>query len=526
MLTYSLNQRGELSLYEHLYRCIRDDIEQGRIAPDEKLPSKRTLARHLGVSLITVEGAYTQLIAEGYVRSEPRRGYYACDLGQKLVHSAPVHHKRNDIAPQSDETVQQTSDNSAPLLYVDNSSKSTSQPASPLIDLSGATIPVGLFPYGAWAKSVREALTCESEQALLGEGQVAGLNHIRETIARYLRGFRGMDVDPRCIVIGAGSQVLYNLLVQLLGREQRYGIEDPGYPRLTSIYRANDVSLAHLPLDTQGVSMAALEQEQVNVVHLMPSHQFPTGLVTSVSRRYELLGWASAKEGRFIIEDDYDCEFRLTGKPIPSLQSIDATGRVIYANTFTKSLGPAFRIGYMVLPESLAQRFQDQLGFYSNTVSAIDQLALARFIDGGDYERHVNRMRTFYRGTRNALLAAFRSSDLAKQCRIGAQDSGIHFVLDAQACIPHDKDADVIAELPPHGHRISNVETARMWSDQVCAEAARLGVRINTIASYYRGVEIPASAYGCFLVSYGGLRRDAIPHVINVLERVLLGAQA
>lgn len=479
MLTYALGQRGELSLYEYLYSCIRNDIEQGRITAGEKLPSKRALARHLGVSLITVEGAYAQLLAEGYVRSEPRRGYYACDLGLRTCA------KGVEVAVTATITA--------------------SVPAEPKnsIDVAGGSIPVGLFPYGAWAKSVREALSCESEQTLLGEGSAAGLPRLRETIAHYLRGFRGMEVDPDCIVIGAGSQLLYNLLVQLLGRDRTYGIEDPGYPRLTSIYKANDVSLVHLPLDASGISVNSIQQTPVDVVHLMPSHQFPTGLVTSISRRYELLGWASAAENRYLIEDDYDCEFRLTGKPIPSLQSIDASGRVIYANTFTKSLGPAFRIGYMVLPDALARRFHERLGFYSSTVSAIDQLALARFIEDGNYERHVNRMRTFYRSTRNRLITALRASEVLSRCRIEAQDSGIHFVLDASAYAPREDNA------------------IQAWSRQVCARAECHGIHLRTIASYYCGMRAPIKEYSRFLISYGGLSQEAVPQVIYALAQAL-----
>ncbi len=567
MLTYALGQRGELSLYEYLYSCIRADIEQGRIEAGEKLPSKRALARHLGVSLITIEGAYTQLIAEGYVRSEPRRGYYACDLGKesalpaagRAADSGPLSHVEPSVLssqasrsavdlpasfapsisasfPSAGQPFPVTSSRAGQPFQVSSSSlaelppqasrSSAERPASRAqaatlpgvasrlkgvpdtaapqisVDLAGGTIPVGLFPYGAWAKSVREALSCEPEQSLLGEGSAAGMLHLRQTIARYLKEFRGMEVDPACIVIGAGSQVLYNLLVQLLGRDKTYGIEDPGYPRLTSIYQANNVPLVHLPLDGSGVCLSSLYDANVEVVHLMPSHQFPCGLVTSISRRYELLGWAASAPDRYIIEDDYDCEFRLTGKPIPSLQSIDASERVIYANTFTKSLGPAFRIGYMVLPEALAQRFHQNLGFYSSTVSAIDQLALARFIDDGNYERHVNRMRTFYRTTRNQLIAALRGSEVLARCRIEAQDSGIHFVLDATAIMREQGQGD-----------------AKVWSAEVCKKAEQGGVRLCTIASYYRGIAVPTGAYCRYLINYSGLSQSAIPFVVHALEQ-------
>lgn len=203
---------------------------------------------------------------------------------------------------------------------------------------------------------------------------------------------------------------MYNLIVQLLGRTRRFAVEDPGYPRLTSIYRANDVPLSHVPMDAAGMDVAALRASGASVAHLMPSHQFPTGLVTPVSRRYELLGWAAEEPGRYLVEDDYDCEFRLAGRPIPAMKSIDAVDRVVYVNTFARSLGPSFRIAYAVLPAHLAERFRSALGFYSCTVSTMEQLVLARFIEHGDFERHVNRMRSHYRAVKGALVEALAAS--------------------------------------------------------------------------------------------------------------------
>ena len=456
MLTYSFSNKGELSLYEYLYRCIRTDIETGVIAPGEKLPSKRSFARHLGVSLITVEGAYSQLIAEGYLRAEPRRGYFACDLspsgivpgrkpsfsGIRSSSAEAAHSADGNLLPeeglaqayaslaaagQPHEDRIDAGGQSATLTSASGGNSFNGEAA--FADFTGSSVPLGMFPYAAWAKSLRDALTRESERMLVGEMGFAGAFRLRKAIADHLRGFRGMEVDPECIVVGAGSQVLYNWLVQLLGRNLHYGVEDPGYLRLSRIYEANNVELSHISLDENGIDMASVAESGADVLHLMPSHQFPTGIVTSIGRRYELLGWASAKGNRYLVEDDYDCEFRLTGRPIPSLQSIDATGKVIYANTFTKSLGPAFRIGYLVLPPALADRFRRELGFYSCTVSAIDQLALARFIESGDYERHVNRLRTYYRSVRDALVSAFQASSFSERVSIEEQDAGIHFIM-------------------------------------------------------------------------------------------------
>ena len=332
MLTYAMENRGDESLYVYLYRCVRRDIESGVIAPDQRLPSKRALAKHLGVSVITVEGAYAQLEAEGYIRSAERRGYYANAVGVSPLSRFPATPRPTEpaLGPRPSEPARQ---------------KLALQP--PLVaDFTGSVSPTGLFPYALWARTVREVLTEASEQALVREASPTGSPRLRAALASYLRGVRGMEVDPSQIVVGAGAQMLYNLIVQLLGRDRRYAVENPGYPRLTHIYQANDAPLSHVPLDGEGIAMEGLRASGASVVHVMPSHQYPTGLVTSVGRRYGLLAWANEdgpdRRGRYVVEDDYDCEFRLAGRPIPALQSIDATGRVIYTNTFARAWARRF----------------------------------------------------------------------------------------------------------------------------------------------------------------------------------------
>lgn len=441
MLTYELEQRGGMSRYEYLYRCIRGDIERGAVAAHEKLPSKRALAQHLGVSLITVESAYDQLVAEGYVRAVERKGYYANELDMTAARgpnrvqdaseaggsgcgTAVAAPSRKALHPGCPEGPSHPGAAPSPV-------NDGVLDGAPLVaDFTGRTGPSGAFPYRMWARTVRAVLSQESERSLAAAAaDAAGSRRLREAIAAYLLGFRGMRVDPDQIVIGAGAQTLYHTIVQLVGRSRRFAVEDPGYPRLTSIYRANDVAVAPVPLDAQGVSVAALRESGADVLHCMPSHQFPTGLVTPVNRRYELLGWASERPGRYLVEDDYDCEFRLAGRPIPTLQSIDASERVLYVNTFTKSLGAAFRIGYLVLPPHLAEAFRSRLGFYAGTVGAIDQLALARFIEQGDYERHVSRSRSRCRATRSALVAALKQSPVGGAIDVEGADAGLHFVL-------------------------------------------------------------------------------------------------
>ncbi|NPD31782.1 PLP-dependent aminotransferase family protein [Eggerthellaceae bacterium zg-997] len=409
MLTYDLSKRAEQPLYEYLYKSIKADIITGTLQAGERMPSKRKLAQHLGVSLVTIEGAYSQLIAEGYIRSAERRGYFV----NKVIAPHEVVEQSQDKKPartgqhHSPEATSQGR-KGASFLSESKDEGDVESASSSFIDLTGSVPPRGLFPYNRWSLHLRKVLTEADERMLVAESGPFGSLVLRQAIANFLFGYRGMAVDPDSIVIGAGSQVLYQLIVQLLGRDVRYALENPGYGRLARIYHANDVSIAPIPLDEDGIGLDELHASTATVAHIMPTHQYPTGQITSIARRYELLAWAAGGPDRYIIEDDYDCELQFSGCPIPSLQSIDAQQKVIYLNTFTKSLGPSFRMSYMVLPHALVQRFRKQLGFYSCTANAIDQLALARFIDSGEYERHINRVRTRLRSNVTELSQALK----------------------------------------------------------------------------------------------------------------------
>ncbi len=470
MLSYDIIEHGDTPLYEQLYQHIRHDIAHGAIAPGEKLPSKRALAKHLGVSVITVEGAYNQLVAEGYVVARQRSGYFACDLAPAAKGSSlPEVPRAKEPDRQLDESREDADAEvgniptrratragarpaTAPTWQPTPTSASNAgaalaaapDPAPVLADLTRSSTATALFPYAAWAKTMRETLSTETSETLAQAASAAGSLHLRQAIAHHLRTTRGMDVQPRQIVIGAGSQTLYQLIIQLLGRRQRYAVEDPGYPLLSRMYRGNGVEVRPIPLDDQGIDVEALRASGAQVAHVMPSHQFPTGIITTAARRRQLLNWARendaqthggrtgggrADSGRFIIEDDYDSEFRMAGRPVPTLFSIDAARRVLYVNSFAKTLGDAFRLAYLVLPEHLVEPFEENLGFYSNTVSPIDQLTLARFIESGRYERHVNRLRTKARQAQNALVQALRESPLGERLTFRGLDGGLHFLM-------------------------------------------------------------------------------------------------
>lgn len=425
MLTYSFENRNGMSLYEHLYTCIKKDILSFRLAPDEKLPSKRSLAKNLDISIITVETAYSQLMAEGYIYSVPKSGFY-------VSHIASAAELKQDSYTSSEEKTLKDND----VFFADFVKNNTASDN---------------FPFATWTKLMRETMSDERQKLMVSSpGQ--GIYELRKAIADYLFQFRGMKVSADRIIIGAGTEYLYSLIIQLLGRDKRYALEDPGYRKIHHIYKANEVDCIHVPLDNHGIDISMLEKSKADVLHISPSHHFPTGIVTPVSRRYELLSWASKSKDRYIIEDDYDSEFRLSGKPIPSLQSIDVLEKVIYINTFSKSLTPTIRISYMVLPEALMKKYNEKLSFYSCTVANFEQYTLASFIKKGHFEKHINRMRNFYRNQRDSMMEAIKSHPLYERVTVTEENSGLHFLLSVKTAL---SDEELMKKTKENGVNVS-----------------------------------------------------------------------
>ena len=452
MLTYELKKQPGVPLYELLYRCIRDDILSGKLLPGQKLPSKRALAANLEVSKITVEGAYSQLLSEGYICSREKVGYFV----EAVEHSAQI-----------------------PLQW-----QAPAAPAAPGIDLT-ANGPAH-FPFSVWSKLQREVMLDLGEQ-LLKSLPNQGLWELRCAISKHLWDFRGFRADPNCILIGAGTDFLYNLLIQLLGRDKCYAVEEPGYDKIRRIYAAGGVRCERASMDALGVIPESLGTAQV--LHISPSHHFPTGIVTPLARRQALLSWARAEEDRWIIEDDYDSEFRFAAHPMPTMASLDTGGRVIYMNTFSKTLAPSIRISYMVLPPALMAHFQSRLGFYSCTVPSFEQYTLARFLDRGCFEKHINRMRKFYKTRRNRVLAAIESCPQAARLAIREENAGLHFVV--------------------------RVDTA-LSDDALVARCESAGIRVRSLSSYYRGT-VPENAKKCLVVNYSGLTEEGLAALEQVL---------
>ena len=461
MLTYPMEERGDLPLYEYLYRRIREDILSGKLTAGERLPSKRALAEHLRLSVITVEGAYAQLEAEGYLYTLPKRGFFVSQVDRTPAPKAPE----------------------PPAIPEPEAARTWR------LDLKSNQVDTARFPVSTWARLTRQVLS-EDGAALLRPVPHQGLEALRRAIADDLRDYRGMSVSPEQIIVGAGAEYLYLLLAQLLGPGAVFAAEDPGYPKIRQVYGKCGAACRPVPLDAQGMDLAALAASGATVAHLSPSHHYPTGLVTPIARRQALLRWAEQVDG-FIIEDDYDSEFRFTGRPLPTLQSIDRSGRVLYMNTFSQTISPSMRVGFVVLPPRLLERYRRELDFYACTVPALEQHVLARFLSGGYYEQHLSRMRKEYRQRRCAVLAAFRSGPFAHRITISEQGAGLHFLL--------------------------RLDTDR--SDAALRQRAEaLGVRLGFLSEY---AAVPNPSYAHTLViNYAGLDEARLPQAVELLGAV------
>ena len=458
MITYNFAEKGSDPLYEYLYKCIKNDIIAGKIKAGEKLPSKRTFAKNLGISVITVEGAYSMLISEGYVYSIPKKGFYVADF------SFPSGYSERKI--------------SAPAALSGGGGAFLADFTSPQTDTE-------IFPFSVWTKTMRDVMS-QMQTELMTNSPCGGILRLRRAIAKYLLEFRGMQADPEQIIIGAGTEYLYGILIQLLGRSCVYAIEDPGYHKSAKICEQFGVPCVYINMDSDGIIVSELEEKGATLVHTSPAHHFPTGAVMPLSRRYELLSWALKSPERYLIEDEYDSELRMNGKPLPTLKSIDVSGRVIYMNTFAKTLCSTVRISYMVLPKELADLFYKKLGFYSCTVSNFEQYTLAAFIENGSFEKHINRLRNFYQKKRDLLLEAINSSPLGEKAEISEKESGAHFLMKINTDLPEK---------------------------EVLKNARSKKIRLSPLSAYYsKSCAAPENIY---VMNYSSIRTEDIKEAIR-----------
>lgn len=410
MLTYNMSQNENQPLYLYLYNCIREDILCGVLQAGQKLPSKRSLARHLNVSVITVENAYSQLLMEGYIHSVEKSGYYINEL--EYTERSAI-----SLPPQTPEEEFEYSF---------------------FADLRSNRIRRNHFPFSTWAKLMRNVLS-EQKEMLLKTVPYNGIYELRLAIAQFLHSYRGMSVLPSQIIIGAGTEFLYSRLFMLFGPDAVWGVEKIGNQKITHMYDTYQARWNYISMDEDGPVPGQLTRKKCNILHVSPAHHFPTGNIMPIKRRQELLKWSTDLDNRYIIEDDYDSEFRYSGKVSATLYSMDSHNRVIYMNTFSKTLIPSLRISYMVLPPDLMQKYTDMLSFYSGTVPSMEQYALARFLSEGYFERHLNHMKIHYRSQRDKLIQAIRQSPLGAISTIEETAAGTHFLLKLQTDKPDSR---------------------------------------------------------------------------------------
>ena len=346
--------KEERPVYLQLYRLLRDDIVNGAYAYHAKLPSKRALAEETGVSTITVEHAYALLCEEGYAEGRARSGYVATFRKSDGFASSPESEHANRSFHHSEH--------------------------------SNADFPLSVF-----RKTMRKVLA-DHEDLLLERSPNFGCTELREALRRYLARNRGITVDTEQIVIGSGSEYLYGLIADLLGRHRIYAIESPSYKKIEQVYRATEIRYDLLSLTQDGIDSRALSKTIADVLHTTPYRSYPSGVTATASKRHEYVRWAS-EGGRYIIEDDFESEFSVSTKPTETLFALSDRDNVIYLNTFSKTISPSLRIGYMVLPKHLVTAYEEKLGFYSCTVPIFMQYVLTELINNGDFERHINRVR-------------------------------------------------------------------------------------------------------------------------------------
>ena len=454
MFTCTLEAASKTPLCEQLYTALKREMERGGIRPGERMPSKRELAAHLSVSTATVEAAYARLISEGLCESRPRSGIYALEQAQR---------------------VGLTDGEKPPVRW----------------NFGTGAADAGHFPYATWARLMREVLS-EQSATLLLSGDPQGEPALRREIAGYLHRMRGIDAPPEAIVLGAGTEVLVSALVALIGRERLFAVEDPGYSRVRRILVVSGARIAPTPLSGGAIDVRELYRSGAGAAYVTPTHQFPTGEEMQPGQREALLRWAR-ETGGYILEDDYDSEFRYNSRPIPALQSLDQNGRVVYLGTFSKSIAPSLRISYMVLPRPLLKQYLDHYLSFQSAVSRFEQAVLHEFIVSGHFETHLNKMRKLYR-TRCQELT-LQLSMFGDQLQISGEGAGLFLVV-----------------------QLKNGLT----ESQMCQRAKEKGVKVYPISPYFNG-PVPKQHQSKVLLGFGALNQAQIQQGVELLYQAWSG---
>ncbi len=470
MLTISIDPKSREPIYEQIYKYIREEIKQGNLSCGTKLPSSRGLSSHLEVSRNTIDMAYGQLLSEGYIESVPKKGYFVCASDTLYLEGI---HIENNAREDEDESIDPTGE---PECQIDFS-------------LSG--VDMDYFPYDKWRKIMRDCLMDDNKELFLS-GNHQGDSSLRKAVQNYLHQSRGVQCRISQIIIGAGSDYMLLLLSRILEGVQHVAMENPAYKQAYTIFESLGYQMTPISLDDQGIRMDLLEASGANMVYVTPSHQFPFGTVMSATRKGQLLAWAAKEQNRYIIEDDYDSEFRYFGKPIPSLQSQDPFDKVIYIGTLSKAIAPGIRMSYMVLPEHLIEVYQKKAAFYFSTVSRIDQNVISQFFLQGHFERHLNRMRKVYKTKHDMLLQQLKSAGIPAQ--ISGESAGLHLLLEFGEQV---KEADRVEK-------------------KLLEAAKKEGVKVYALSDFYIREE---ERKPTILIGFARLKEEQIVNGVERLKR-------
>lgn len=423
-LTIPFNENSKEHLYQQIYSYMKNEIRKGNLPAGQKLPSTRALADHLQVSRSTVDFAYGQLLSEGYIESIPYKGHFVCEI-TRLYQQENRANEEEEVAGEK----------------------------KAAFDFSPNSIDITFFPFATW-KKISKNVFMEEEKEIFELGTAKGDKKLRETICSYLHSSRGVDCTPGQIIVGAGNDYLLMLLQKILGTGRKIAVENPAYMRAARIFASGGYKIRPIDLDENGMRVDMLKESDAQIAYITPSHQFPTGVIMPIGRRMEILKWAEEQQDRYVIEDDYDSEFRYKGMPIPSLQASDANGKVIYMGTFSKSIAPAIRISYMVLPKALLQIYEENLWFISSTVSRIDQAILYHFMEDGHFERYLNKMRKIYKGKHDLMMECLKP--FKKAFHIRGEYAGLHVLLEDRRGYSEDKLISLAKEADCKVYRMSD----------------------------------------------------------------------
>ncbi len=463
MITPRLNFSDKEPIYHQLYSHIKKEIQSGRILYDTKLPSKRKLSVYLNISQNTIQSAYDQLIEEGYITSIEKRGFFVCKI------DFLQHLKVNPVLSEGEHP------DSGKIQF----------------DFSYHGIDIPSFPFTIWRRLMKETMN-EYDNELLMPGDSLGYMRLRSAIAAYLHQSRGVNCTSNQIIISSGTEMLFQTLIQLFDKQSIYGIENPGYEKLNQLFLGNRADYRAIRIDRSGMQLTEIMRSNANILCITPAHQFPSGQIMPISRRMELLNWANEAENRYLIEDDYDSEFKYSGRPIPALQGLDHNEKVIYMGSLSKSISPTLRVSYMVLPLHLMRKYNEMLSYILCPVPMLEQKVLCSFIENGNFEKHLNKMRTIYKKKRDILVKSIHELDVGIEI-LGAE-AGLHLLVRV-----------------PNG----------MSEEELISSASDMGIQTYGISKYYLDKTYQEVA-PTLLLGFATIPEESITVAVSLLKKAWL----